>query len=367
MAHQTDDVRPSSSLGVGLDSLDETEAEALRRAFRKIHRAQNDPATEALRREFSAVTESMGPGAGGATPTLAAARGNRGQDNGAYQLQRVVEKVYTDEPWHAKDGLHLAFPSQGQQQAQPFMDPSIRSQGWPQHASIPIAAQFGPHLALSHGTVFMHGFSPDRLPNNWSMPESSESAVQTHRHVADDSYHMTSMPLGFDEASGGRTAMSMPSTFDWSDLALLSPTDAVPDLHSDESRSSGSPEDQNVEGFDDLTPDDDEDVRKLSDGSPGSAGSGWSLVNMAPNQLRDLAPTSSNAAQWQSVDPSRELLPVRPAKKQRGKFTDQKKRKDTCITRRNKACVRCRMQKLRVSLHWVLPPFAILTIAVNLV
>jgi hypothetical protein len=93
------------------------------------------------------------------------------------------------------------------------------------------------------------------------------------------------------------------------------------------------------------------DLKVLTDSS-GSAGSGWSLVHHASNETATVTPprgAGTVAAEWHPYDPLQQQLPVRSSKKQRGPFQDPQKRARTSATRRLKACVRCRMQKLRVS------------------
>jgi hypothetical protein len=77
--------------------------------------------------------------------------------------------------------------------------------------------------------------------------------------------------------------------------------------------------------------------------------SGWPMAESSkPHQTFILDSSNRESIQWVSTDASgRELELQRPQR--RGPFQDQHLRYETSNTRKLKACVRCRMQKIRVS------------------
>jgi hypothetical protein len=77
--------------------------------------------------------------------------------------------------------------------------------------------------------------------------------------------------------------------------------------------------------------------------------SGWSMPELSKTHDTFLLDKSTpDSIQWVSADPSRkELLSQKPQR--RGPFQDQQLREETSNTRKIKACMRCRMQKIRVS------------------
>jgi hypothetical protein len=75
----------------------------------------------------------------------------------------------------------------------------------------------------------------------------------------------------------------------------------------------------------------------------------WSMVRPSKKHETILLDNSNpKSVTWVSTDSTgKELSP----KKKRGPFQDQQLREQTSDTRKLKACVRCRMQKIRVSVH----------------
>jgi hypothetical protein len=87
--------------------------------------------------------------------------------------------------------------------------------------------------------------------------------------------------------------------------------------------------------------------------------SGWSLIELTKahdcfEKTSHLDNSNSKFVKWIPADSSsKEPSSQRPQR--RGPFQDQQLREETSSTRKLKACVRCRMQKIRVSVHYSTP------------
>lgn len=185
-------------------------------------------------------------------------------------------------------------------------------------------------------------------------PASSENWFSVPTDFLTQAYHQ-------DGITDNRTSLERPGV-------EPAAKDCVTPSRYDRSTSKGSPTQDRIAAygypFSPNAPDSDlewVDLKASQDSGVGShstsfgdpATSEWSMIELAnPQETFVLDKSNPKSVTWVPADSTgKELSP----RKKRGPFQDPQLREQTSDTRKLKACVRCRMQKIRVSVHAFVP------------
>jgi hypothetical protein len=183
----------------------------------------------------------------------------------------------------------------------------------------------------------------DELQHIWAeVPHSNPSRVE----VGD-----AELTNSRDTSRGILQQMNMPTALD-----SMTPPDQVICSFSDVSAESGDDGSllEDEEPFSASAAPQDPTSLNLLGSSLSSTASEWLILDRVhtENSSREVPPTNTtiqDSFQWISCDPRGPMSSHR--RQRRGRFQDQKLREQTGSTRKLMACVRCRMQKIRVSIQ----------------
>jgi hypothetical protein len=309
MSHRDEAGLPPHLSGHSSDNSFDSENETLREASRILERRGNSVTAEEVRRQGASLSAHSQP-----RPS---------------QSVRDSHLVYN----------HQSFQDQFSQfsDAYPIMDfPSVADQD-----------NLQDFIELSGDLSNAGNVQISRSPIYSDRPGSGPPISPISSEGYGTGSHATIKPAAATARPEPATSSAWPA-----ESAILGPNAANMkfDLSTDQEQSNTSSSPEDVEEADTMDSDEAELDRKLSAGSSASAGSSsWSLVGFPPGEGQALATREGSTHVWQAFDPTSKEVPLRPSKRQRKPFKDMKKRSDTGKTRRLKACVRCRMQKLRVS------------------
>jgi hypothetical protein len=260
--------------------------------------------------------------------------------------------------------------------AQPWNQfPQITHEGMPQNSpefGLPTGTSRARYPLQGHDQPQILNYGPLENPElghtgSWSYQASVDTppwnGIQNNSSTQFDFQENLNVPTGFEILEANmRTVQQASTTVDAQD----STTETHP--HSRESSDSTGQESTDFvlsasnsdENFPFFENDSWEEPKVQQNAAPevqlsssaGTTNSDWSLIELAQEDDRSkvsLRSSKSKAdfAQWMVVDPgSQEIAERKPTR--RGPFQDKQLQEETSETRKRKACVRCRMQKIRV-------------------